>query len=783
MAEAELPKIRGLELIDKAAVALHRLILFFMFPCRRTIFLAIACLAAFGAFRPACPAADGPQDGKPSFRLKFVLIADSAAKAAALAPPVGREKIVVEDVPLLATAEFAKLMNPEIGQIVTADLVNRLVEEITEYVKRHGQQLVYVTVPEQNIAQGVLRIVVVLGRYNLSRLIITDNPEIAIALKPGPGAGQVVINHVPILANEEFARLVTPLFGRPITDEALSALVAACTACARSHGAILAAVQIPEQSITGGELRLTVVVGNYPLRRIIIVDTQAAAAAVRPPAGAGSVVAEHSPLFATGEFARVAAPYIGRPISPALIEGLRSDLVAYARSHDRLLVDIPVPVEDLAHGELRIAVIIGRYNQLVFKGNRWFSSRLLAGKLGVKPGDEVRVSSLEEAINWANQNPFRQLSVLINNVDKGTGVAELDVAVQEHPPIRFSVSYDDTGIPILGNNHYTGSVQFGNLWGLDQQATYQFTTTDQSHYFQAHTLDYRVPLPWRDYLVLDAAYFVVRPSSLYGIQGFNEEGHNAVIDLKYVAPVKLGQWSIELSGGFDYKQVNTNLEFFGFIAPVATYDVAQATGGATAVHRDSLGSWVFAANVDFSPGSFNSRDTNKEYGYSSAGRSAEYVYAGLIAQRVTALPADFLWISRGQLQVSTSNLEGSEEMTVGGMATVRGYNERIFSGDQGWIVNQELRGPLWSCHVPTLPKNARPLETRPLLFWDCSHVSVKHPYAGMVPLDKIMSTGVGIRSNLASNLNLSADYGWQILKTTLGQPRRDRGDIQVTLAY
>ena len=395
----------------------------------------------------------------------------------------------------------------------------------------------------------------------------------------------------------------------------------------------------------------------------------------------------------------------------------------------------------------------------------------------------MRVSSLEEAINWANQNPFRQLSVLINNVDKGTGVAELDVAVQEHPPIRFSVSYDDTGIPILGNNHYTGSVQFGNLWGLDQQATYQFTTTDQSHYFQAHTLDYRVPLPWRDYLVLDAAYFVVRPSSLYGIQGFNEEGHNAVIDLKYVAPVKLGQWSIELSGGFDYKQVNTNLEFFGFIAPVATYDVAQATGGATAVHRDSLGSWVFAANVDFSPGSFNSRDTNKEYGYSSAGRSAEYVYAGLIAQRVTALPADFLWISRGQLQVSTSNLEGSEEMTVGGMATVRGYNERIFSGDQGWVVNQELRGPLWSCHVPTLPKNARPLETRPLLFWDCSHVSVKHPYAGMVPLDKIMSTGVGIRSNLASNLNLSADYGWQILQTTLGQPRRDRGDIQVTLAY
>jgi hemolysin activation/secretion protein len=542
-------------------------------------------------------------------------------------------------------------------------------------------------------------------------------------------------------------------------------------------------VQIPGQSIAGGELRLAVFFGDYPLRRIIISDTAAAAAAVRPPEGAGAVVAEHSPLFGTTEFGRVAAPYIGRSITPDLTEALKKALIAYARAHDRLLVDVPAPDEDLGRGELRFAVVIGRYNQLVFKGNRWFSNRLLESKLGVKPGDEVLGSSLEAAIDWANQNPFRQVNVMLNTVGKGPGVADLDIAVQEHPPIRFSASYDDTGIAILGENHYTGSIQFGNLWGLDQQATYQFTTTDDSHLYQVHTLDYRIPLPWRNYIVFDADYFVVRPTSLYGIRGFNEEGHNEVADLKYVAPMKLGKWALELSAGLDYKQVNTNLEFFSFVAPVATYDVAQATVGVTAIHRDSLGSWTFAANGDYSPGGINSRDTNDEYGYASTGRSAEYVYAGLVAQRVTVLPDDFQWISRGQLQVSTTNLQGSEELTVGGTATVRGYNERIFSGDQGWVVNEELRGPLWSWHLPVLPKRARPLETRPLFFWDCSRVSVKHPYAAMLPLDKIMSAGVGIRTTLASNFSLSADYGWQILKTTFPQPNHDRGDIQVTLAY
>ena len=743
----------------------------------------MACLAIVAFGRSRCLAAEDAKGKDPAFRLKWILISDSAAKVAGLKSPAGKEKLVMQDEPLLATKEFSDFISPYIGRPVTAELIDRLTQEITGYVKRHGQQLVYVTLPQQNIADGELRIVVVLGRYNLARLLISDTQDKAAALKAGPDSGQIVLEDEPLLASADFAARVAPLFGRPITDEAISSLVASCTAFAKQRGAVLAAVQVPNQSITGGELRLALIFGVHPLSHIIIADTQAAAAAARPPAGAAAVFAAGSPLFATPEFARFAAPFVGRPITPEMVESLKQAVVAYARSHDRLLVDVPVPSEDLEHGELRFAVIIGRYNQLVFKGNRWFSSRLLASKLGVKPGDEVRVSTLEQAIDWANQNPFRQLSVLINTVDKGPDVAELDVAVQEHPPIRVAATYDDTGIPILGNNHYTGSVQFGNLWGLDQQATYQFTTTDDSHLFQVQSLDYRVPLPWRNYLQFNAAYFVVRPTSLYGIEGFNENGHNAVADLKYVAPLKRGAWSLELSGGLDYKQVNTNLEFGEFVVPVATYDIAQLTAGLTAVHPDSHGNWTFAANLDYSPGNFNSRNNDTEFNTANAGRESRYVYAGFVAQRATALPDDFQWVSRGQLQLSSTNLEGSEELTVGGMATVRGYNQAIFSGDQGWVVNQELRGPLWSWHVPVLPKKDRPLETRPLLFWDYARVSVKHGYAAEQALDPIMSAGVGIRSNLASNLSLSADYGWQILQTTFAQPNHDRGDIQVTVAY
>jgi hemolysin activation/secretion protein len=752
---------------------------------RRFPSAVLACLIAVAALGSRGLASDDTKKGESQgFLLRWVLIADTAAKTGGLKPPSDSNNIVIEDVPLLNTKDFANLIHPYIGRPISAALVEQLVKGITNFVKEHGQQLVYVTVPEQNIAQGALRVVVVLGRYNLSRLLISDSQEKAAALNAGPGAGQIVIQDLPSFATQEFGAAVAPLFGQPITDESLKALVGACTAYAHRHQAVVAAVQIPNQSITGGELRLAVVLGHYPLRRIIISDTAAGAASARPPAGAGSVVADHSPLFATPEFARYAAPFIDQPITPALVERLEAAVIAYAKSHDRLLVDVPLPAEDLARGEIKLAVIIGHYNQLVFKGNRWFSNRLLASTLGVKPGDEVRVSELEAGIDWANQNPFRQMSVLINTVDKGPDIADLDIAVQEHVPIRLAATYDDTGIAILGDNHYSGSIQFGNLWGLDQQATYQFTTTDDSRLYQAQTLDYRVPLPWRNYLEFDAAYCVVRPTNLFGYEGFDESGSNEVADLKYVAPMKLGRWSLSPAAGLDYKQVNTNLEFGQSVPiPVATYDIAQLTGGLTAIRADALGSWTFVANLNFSPGNFNTRNTDAFFNTAGSGRSARYVYGLFVAQRATALPGDFQWISRGELQLSSTNLQGSEELTVGGMATVRGYNQGVFSGDQGWVVNEELRGPSWRWHVPLLPKRDRPMETRPLVFWDYSRVSVKHDYAAMAPLNPIMSAGVGIRSNLASNLSLSADFGWQLLETTEPQPNHDRGDIQVSFAY
>ena len=691
--------------------------------------------------------------------------------------------IVVLDEPLLGSDEFSDLLSGYRGKPLTADSIKSIERDITSYLKAKGQKLVDVVVPEQNIANGQLRLGVMVGRYDLFRLLITGDEAKASHYPTPLGAGQIVLDQAPVFESQDFAVAMSPYFGGAITDETVKRLISSLSAYLKLHDMLLAHVYIPTQDISTGEFRIGVALGRYPLRRLIIADTPSKAASAAPSEGEGPLVLRDEQVLSTPEFSDLVAPYLGQPITHESIERLLAAINGYFSRHDRPVVNVAVATENLGKGEVRIAAAVGHYKDLVFRGNKWFGQDVLTSRLGINPGEEVRTSTLESAINWANQNPFRQVQVLINTLNGQPGLADLNVAVQERMPYRFAVSYDDTGNSVIGNNHYTGSLQFGNLWGREHQATYQYTTTDAGHLYRSHSGEYRLPLPWRHYLVLTGAYATFHPT--FGQGHFDVLGKNLIADLRYLVPVARGAWSLEYSAGVDFKQSNNNLLFGGFYQVYDTAnDIAQLTASVTAVRHDTRGSWTFAGNGYFSPGGFNSRNTDASFNQApNLGTQARYGYATVVAQRVTTLPRDFQLFNRAQLQLSSARLLGSEQLSIGGTATVRGYNERIYSGDQGWILSTELRGPDMAWQVPILPKNFRPLQFRPLVFWDYARVSYKHTLISDFNLDPLMSTGVGLRSNLASNFNLSADYGWQLLDTTYPQPRRDRGHIQVTFAY
>ena len=486
-------------------------------------------------------------------------------------------------------------------------------------------------------------------------------------------------------------------------------------------------------------------------------------------------------VLADAGFARKIEAAFNRPITGELLNGLANAIAIHAREQDRLIVKVIPPEQDVSTGVLRLVVVIGRYNELQFKGNRWFSSKLLQEKLGIKPGDEVRLSTLDDAVKWANNNPFRQVKVLINDLEQQPGKADLIVGVDERIPLRLTTSFDDAGTEILGKRHYTGVLQFGNLWGRDHIGSYQYSTSDHQGIFQSHSIDYRVALPWRHNLQFNAGYLKVKPS--FGAGGiFTQNGKNVLANFRYSLPLKDGENPIELSAGLDFKQGNNNLAYGGTSIVSSTTDTFQANISLSSVKRDARGAWLFGIGLDVSPGNINSRNTDAAYSASRFNTSATYATATLSVQRLLNLERDWSVYSRAVGKIATANVPGSEQLSIGGSATVRGFDERIYSGDQGFAISTDLQAPAIRKTLPFLKKRP-PLETRFIAFYDAGHVFYKFRDPNDAVLAPLASAGVGVRMTLPVNFTLSADYGWQITHLTYANPTHSRGHVKVVLAF
>jgi hemolysin activation/secretion protein len=371
---------------------------------------------------------------------------------------------------------------------------------------------------------------------------------------------------------------------------------------------------------------------------------------------------------------------------------------------------------------------------------------------------------------------------MLNPSEQMPGKTDLIVGVEERIPLRLAVSFDDSGAEVIGKNHYTTMLQYGNVLGFDHQATYQFVTTDHSKVYQAHALDYRIPLRSRHYLQLMGSLSRARPT--FGAGLFSQDAKNVGAGLRYTIPLRGGDNALDWYAALDFKQSNNNLEYGGLQIINNKTDLYHVGTGLSWVRRDKTGAWMIGANTMFSPGHINNRNTTATLQNARLGAAQTYLYGNLSLQRLINLGKGWDVVARFFGQLSSSNLLGSEQITIGGSGTVRGFGERIFAGDQGFVFSNEVILPAWKTLLPFIKNKKRPpLETRLLVFYDVGHAAYQHSYPADLRFSPLASTGLGLRMTLPANFGLTFDYGWQITTTDRPTERHSGGHLKATLAF
>jgi hemolysin activation/secretion protein len=490
------------------------------------------------------------------------------------------------------------------------------------------------------------------------------------------------------------------------------------------------------------------------------------------------------PLLAEPAFTAKVSPYIGGKVTMGDLNKIAEAVTGWYKDHDQPFVSVTIPPQNITAGTVQVVVMQYRIGAVKPEGNNWFSSELLVRESGLKPGQELTLNGVQEGLERLNGNPFRTVNTVFQP-GEDTGVTDVVLKTEDRLPLRLYATFDNAGTANLGRGEWGVGINWGNAFGLDQQVSYQFTRSTSAR-FNAHSVSWTAPLLWNGRLVIFGSYEKERPSAG---TFFNEDGNSGQASLRYVHALPaftLAQGiglSHDVQIGYDFKTTNNNLEFGGIQVFTSAVEVDQFPIVYEATETDKWGQTAFENQLVLSPGGITGGNTDAAFRASDPRSGSGYIYDRIGFTRTTNLPAKFSLVTRVLGQLANGNLQSSEELGLGGPASVRGYYTDTGIASEGVLVSNEIRAPAVSLAKVLGQKLPVDDQIQVGAFWDWGHVSQVDAVPDQLNSATLSSLGLDLHITLDRYADFRIDTGWQLRSAPGANDRSVFTDIAIVVGF
>ena len=352
------------------------------------------------------------------------------------------------------------------------------------------------------------------------------------------------------------------------------------------------------------------------------------------------------------------------------------------------------------------------------------------------------------------------------------GEVDITVAANEARPWQFNLSLNNAGNQSTGEGQMGVGVSWGDAFGVGQQLSYQHVESTDWGRLRSNSVTWLVPLRSRNFFSVDASTARIHsalPAPL------DQTGKSSQLGLGYEIPLRTqGALTDGINLRLEYKRSNSNLQFAQIPVFDANTAILQGSVAYSAVRQDSRGTTSYGAAIIFSPGNTVGFNTDADFAAQRFGAKSRYAYATADIVRNQRV-GNGSWLVSLHAQKASGNLLGSEQLSLGGAQSLRGYEEGHVYVDEGLVLRNELRPPAYQGH------NQR---FQPLVFVDYGLGIVRNPVPGERKTFNLASAGLGIRYVLGRHFNLSLDYGMQLRDPDLGPRKRtSRANISASLVW
>jgi hemolysin activation/secretion protein len=439
---------------------------------------------------------------------------------------------------------------------------------------------------------------------------------------------------------------------------------------------------------------------------------------------------------------------------------------------------VSLPPQDLFEGKVTLRVSRFAIGQVIVEGNRYFDDENIRRSVpGLEEGETPNTRRLSRSLRIAN-NHASKTTVLRFREGEAADSIDAVLEVEDRDPGLFFVSLDNTGPEDGEQWRTTLGYQNGNLFNRDHALTATVTTapedTDTTTQFG---LNYNIPMYAHGASVnllfsdADSAGETgggddfgqsIAPGTGGG-QALEITGQGRVYGLIYNRPLLTdGSFNHEWSIGLQHKNFDNESEFEGTELTGADVISAPAELG-YAFERltpasSFFGSLTLVQEVGDDDDEYDQDRLEAEAGWTALRYRVTYdfLFAG-----------EYLLHSQFSGQQTDALLISGEQFGVGGVGTLRGFEERSVTGDSGYQLSLEIWFP------PLLAGGLRFL-----VFTDFAHTEFNDgdlPGNDGVEFD-LSSAGAGLFWSWKEDLNVSLNYGYIIEGGGLDESINQDGD-------
>lgn len=472
-------------------------------------------------------------------------------------------------------------------------------------------------------------------------------------------------------------------------------------------------------------------------------------------------------------------PLLGARLTAALPPRLVAAVQEFARQHGRPFVAVTVPPQDATSGVVQMLLLESAIGEVGVRGARWFAADYYLARLGVKPGDTPLANLGEPGLADLNRRPFHQV-----RLEAAPGATprttDLVLVVNESRPWRLTAGYNDSGTRTTDRSRVVAGLQWGHAFGRGDVLGYNLSASPDFRRSLSHSVSYTAYLPHAATLSFNANVARIRPDLA---PPFNQTGRSGGATLAYARPLALTRgWQLDATVSLDFKHSDNNLLFGGIPVTDNLSRIVQAVFRAEAGRGDDRGHTRLGAALSLSPGGLGGANDDTAFSGLRAGAKARYAVLGFDATRTTKLPGGWSWVLDGRAQLASGALLGSEQFSLGGSGSVRGYEEGEVYGDHGVLLKHELRSPPLAV-AARLGAGGWADQLQPLAFLEGGWAGNRHRLPGEKRGVALLSTGLGLRYSLGRILHVRADYGWQLEDTGRNRFGNHRGHFSLSASW